>query len=406
MITIEESREKILSQVSELDTVSLSILDCLEMTLASDIVSEIKIPPFDNSAMDGFAVISKDIERASPENPIKLDVIEELPAGKISERVIESGKIARIMTGAQMPPGADSVVPVELVVEDGDSVKFTSPVKQGANVRRAGEDIDAGETVLKKGALLGPAEIGVLASLGHKNVEVIRRPSVAILSTGDELLDIGEPLSPGKIRNSNSYSLASQVMEAGGIPVLLGIARDNKPDIKSKIEQGIASDILITTGGVSVGKFDLVKTCLEELGAELLFWKVAMKPGKPLTFGKLKKTLVFGVPGNPVATMVSFEEFIRPAILKMMGKEELFRPVVDAILEEDIKKKPGRVHLVRCIVSRRDGDYYATTTGPQGSGILKSMVLANGLALIPADATSLPKGSKVKVQLIRSLFDR
>lgn len=401
MISIEEAREKILSQVSMLESMELPILDCLDLILAEDIYSDNDIPPFDNSAMDGFAVRAEDLRDAEPDDPVTLAVIEEIPAGKVSEKMIVSGTASRIMTGAGMPVGADAVVQVEHVSETEDTVIFTGPVEVGKNVRRAGEDVAKGELVLKTGTDTGPAEIGLLASLGRKKIKVVRRPKVAILSTGDELLDIDEPLSPGKIRNSNSHSLAAQVIEAGGIPVMLGVARDNKEDIKSKIIEGASNDILVTTGGVSVGKFDLVKDCLEELGAELLFWKVAMKPGKPLTFGKLDGALIFGVPGYPVATMVSFEEFTRPTIRKMMGKEELFRPVVEAVLEEDVKKKPGRVNLLRCIVTRTEDGYTVKTTGPQGSGILKSMVMANGLAVLPAEETFLPKGSKVEVQLIR-----
>lgn len=401
MISFEEARQIVLDHTIELEAAEIKLLKALGLVLAEDIISREKIPPFDNSAMDGFAVIARDTVAASPENPVELTVLEDEPAGKVSAKRVTSGATVRIMTGAPIPEGADAVVKVEDTGGSGSLIKVLHPTKEGENIRRAGEDISLGETVLRRGSLFGPAEIGLLASLGKPRVKVFRPAKVAIITTGDELLEIDQPLVPGKIRNSNAYALEAQVREIHAEPVSLGIVEDTKEAVTARISEGIQkADVILTTGGVSVGEYDVVKDVMTSMGASLKFWKVAQKPGKPLAFWTLKDRLVFGLPGNPVATMVCFEEYVRPALRKMMGHQKLFRPETEAILREDIKKKPGRLHFVRVRLVHEDGQYYASSTGPQGSGILKSMVLADGLALVPPEASFIKAGERIKVHLI------
>jgi len=292
---------------------------------------------------------------------------------------------------------------VEDTEKDGERVKIFIPPGKGKNIRFSGEDVKAGEKILEAGDLLRPAHIGMLASLQRSMVSVYQRPRVAILSTGDELLEIDEPWQDGKIVNSNSYSLASLVSESGGIPLQLGIARDRREELAAKIQQGLVADLLVTSGGVSVGDYDLVKRMLNELG-QMSFWKVAMRPGQPLAFGMIAGKPLFGLPGNPVSSMVSFELFVRPSILKMSGHQNLFRPALQAILREDIPKKAGLVHFIRCRLISEKGKVYATTTGEQGSGILSSMVKAQGLVVLPREQTLARAGEEVRVILLDPTF--
>jgi molybdopterin molybdotransferase len=318
------------------------------------------------------------------------------------------------MTGAPLPGGADAVIMVEetkkveglrLKVEGerdepkDEFVEVLREIRPGENIRRAGGDIRKGELALEKGKVIGPAEIGLLASLGIDKAPVIRAPEVAILATGDELLEVNEALVPGKIRSSNSYTLYGQVLRYGGIPVDLGIVRDVREEIKAKVESGLDYDLLLTSGGVSVGDYDLVKDIFAGLGMEMKFRKIAMKPGKPSVFGLIRGKPVFGLPGNPVSSMVVFEQFVAPAILKMSGKTGPQKLEVSAILKEDINKQPGRRHFLRAWVEFKDGRYWAKTTGPQGSGILRSMSLANALMIIPEGTGEVKAGEEVRVQL-------
>ncbi len=400
MINFEEARNIVLDSVSALEPVQVPILDALGLVAAEDVVSTERIPPFDNSAMDGYAVRSEDIAGASEQEPVELKVLMDLPAGQHTDQQVGRGEAIRIMTGAPMPPGADTVVQVELTGRTDGGVKILQEHKEGRNIRRAGEDIAIGQKVLEIGDEITPAKIGLLASVGRSKVEVVRRPVVAILATGDELLEAGEPLVPGKIRSSNSYTLSSQVRACGAEPKYLGIARDTMDDVREHFKQGLSADMIISSAGVSIGDYDYVKDALKELGVEFKFTKVAIKPGKPTVFGLLGNKPVFGLPGNPVSSMVTFEQFVRPAILKIMGRRRLLRPVVAAILEEDIKKKPERMSLLRA-VARKDGDkYYVTTTGPQGSGILVSMDHANAIIIFNRGIERLRKGERVKTQLI------
>jgi len=303
------------------------------------------------------------------------------------------------MTGAPLPEGFDTVVQVEDTEKDGEGVKIFSFPGKGKNIRLAGEDVKAGTRILEEGALLRPAHIGMLASVRRSWVSVYQQPRVAILSTGDELLDVDDPWEEGKIVNSNSYSLASLVAECGGLPLQLGIARDRSEDLSGKIKQGLVADLLLTSGGVSVGDYDLVKKMLDEMG-QMNFWKVAMRPGQPLAFGMISGKPLFGLPGNPVSSMVSFEQFVRPSILKMSGHRDLFRPALTAILREDISKRAGLVHFIRCSLMAQGGKVLASTTGEQGSGILSSMVKAQGLIVLPREQTLARAGEEVKVILL------
>lgn len=401
MIEVEEALRIILDHIKILDPEEVDILDCLDRILAEEIYSEVDIPLFRSSAMDGYAVVAADTVGALAGNPVYLEVIDDIPAGSLPKRPLSSGQAARIMTGAPLPAGADGVVMVEYTERDDGQVKLFREVSPLENIREAGEDVAEGDLVLFEGTIIRPAEVGMLASLGKRSVSCLRKPRVAILSTGDEVVDIDQELSPGKIRNSNGYSLYAQVVRYGGIPVPLGIAPDDEGKIKRYIEQGLSlSDMLVISGGVSVGDYDLVKGVMADLGAEMKFWKVAMKPGKPLAFGLIKGKPVFGLPGYPVSVLVVFEQFVRPAMRKMAGRKWLKKPEIEAELCEDIKKKPDRRNYFRGIVDKKDGQYYARTTGPQGSGMLSSMVKANALLIIPEGVNHLKAGEKVKAQML------
>ncbi|MFC2057098.1 gephyrin-like molybdotransferase Glp [Chloroflexota bacterium] len=414
MISVEEALEKILSHVEVLETEEKPILDGLGQVLAEDIHSSIQVPPLDNSAMDGYAVQWESIRQASNVTPRVLKVIGEVAAGSMAEKAVEPGTAIRIMTGAPVPQGADTVVPFEdtdeiarkekgMVQGDSWEISVVHSIPRGDNIRLAGEDITQGSLVLKRGTELRPAETGVLAALGYTKVLVNRRPVVAVLATGDELVDIGKPLPPGKLYNSNSYSIAALILRYGGIPQVLGIARDNVESLVEKIEQGLNCDMLITTAGVSMGDYDIVKDVLAKQG-EITFWTVRMKPGKPLVFGVLKgregkKFPQLGLPGTPGSAMVSFEQFGRPAILKMLGKKKLKKPTVQAIIEGEVVNQDGRRIYAWAEVRKSNGRYCAKLTGSQGSGILTSMSQANGLVIIPEDVPLVTKGNVVQVQM-------
>ncbi len=404
MISVEQALEKVLGYVDVLEEEEHPILDSLGQVLAEDIISSIDVPPLDNSAMDGYAVRAEDTRGARQNSPQCLQVIDTVAAGSISQYEVKPGTAIRIMTGAPVPKGADSVVQFENTNEthreaDSSKIGILAEAKAGLNIRKAGEDIARESLVLHKGAIIRPAETGVLASLGRSQVRVIRRPVIAILATGDEVVDVSQPLPPGKIYNSNTYSLAALVLRYGGIPKLLGIALDNEESLSAKLRQGRDSDMLITIGGVSVGDYDVVKDVLAKEG-EITFWRVRMKPGKPLAFGRIKGTPHLGLPGNPVSAMITFELFGRPAILKMMGKNIPSRPTTQAIIENPVVNNDGRRIFARVIVEKREDQYYARLTGPQGSGVLTSMALANGLVIIPEDKARVEAGEIVQVIML------
>jgi len=415
MISVEEALEKILDYVEVLEPEQKPVLDCQGQVLAEDVYSTIDIPPLDNSAMDGYALRAEDTRGAGESSAKYLVVVGEVAAGSMPTEEVRRGTAIRIMTGAPLPEGADAVVRFEDTDEvdrkssrgDLSQIGILCQAKKGLNVRGRGEDIAKGNLILKKGKVLRPQEIGVLASLGLSTALVIRRPIVAILATGDELIGVDQPLAPGKIHDSNNYAIAAEVSRYGGIPKILGIGRDSVRSLTEKIDEGLDADMLITSGGVSKGDYDIVKDVLAEHG-EVGFWTVCMKPGKPLAFGVMKKVEGgrkgkvphLGLPGNPVSSMITFEQFARPAILKMLGKEILAKPAVRAIIEDDVANTDGRRLFARVSVTRHGGQYHASVTGPQGSGILTSMARANGLAVIPESSKGVKAGDMVEVQML------
>jgi molybdopterin molybdotransferase len=412
LISVEEALAEILGHVRPLELERIFILDALGRVLAEEIISDIDIPPFQNSAMDGYAVRSADVAGATSETPVALPVLGSVAAGYVAGMRVEPGTAIRIMTGAPLPVGADAVVPyedtsdfdrpkVDRLAVPADHIEVRATVASHDHVRPAGEDIRRGERVMVPGRVIRPQEIGVLASLGRETVLVHRRPKVAILATGDELLEVHEPLEPGKIRNSNEYTNAALVTRTGGVPIRLGIARDTEADLTAKIRSGLeqGADLFLTSGGVSVGDYDVVKDVLGTEG-QMEFWQVCMKPGKPLAFGLLSGGVpLIGLPGNPVSAMVSFEQFARPAILKMLGHTDLSKPTVQATLDEPITNS-GRRGFVRVIVTRQTDGYHARTTGGQGSGVLTSMAKANGLAIVPEGIQFVEAGSQLTVQML------
>ena len=405
MISVEEALGLILENIREIGFEKVDIKEALGRVLAEDVYARRNIPPWDNSAMDGYAVIVNDVEGASKENPAVLKIIESLPAGYISESKLKPGEAIKIMTGAPMPNGADAVVMAEYTEKDGDKVRIFKRPEKSDHIRKAGEDVKEGQLVIKKGQLIRPSEIGMLASMARSIVSVYQRPRVAILATGDELVDLDEEICGAKIINSNTYAVGAQIQECGALPILLGIARDRQDELEEKLRLSMNADIIITSGGVSVGDYDHVKDVVKGLGGDLRLWKVAIKPGKPLAFSMLNSRPMFGLPGNPVASMVTFEIFVRPAILKMMGHKKIFRPIIDATIKDDLKKKENRRHFIRASV-QSDGDGYAVeTTGDQGSHMMTSMTKANGLIIFHENDTSIKAGDKVKVMLLDRSFE-
>lgn len=406
MIKVNAALKTILGSVRNKGLEAVKLIAAVERVLSEDIYAKENIPAFDNSAMDGYAVKSLDTAGASGDKPKTLEVVSDLKAGDVPKKMLKNNQAIRIMTGAPIPSGADSVVMVEFTEKEhrakstGQRVKVFQEVGRGENIRRKGEDIKKGEWVIPKGTLLNSGHIGILASLGRAKIKVAKRPRVAILATGDEVVDVDEKLEPGKIRSSNTYTLLSQVRECGGIPKNLGIAKDKPHSLEKKIKQGLDCDIILTSGGVSVGDYDLVKDILAKMGTNIRFWQVAMRPGKPLVFGTIKNKLVFGLPGNPVSSMVSFEFFVRPTILKMLGQKIDDRKEVSAILEEGLQKKKGVQYFLRAKTHWQEGSYFTRTTGPQGSGILKSMALANSLIILSEEQEFIRKGTRVTVRFL------
>lgn len=412
MLSVEEAYQRVVSCFSPLDIETVPLVDSLGLVLAQDVHSPLDLPPLANSAMDGYAVRGDDISNADPRFPRKLDVIGLIAAGQVSSQQVTSGTAIRIMTGAPIPFGADTVVPFEETDEvqrrnSGqtlDEIGILANLSLGSNVRPSGEDVTSGELVLTAGTPIRAAEVGVLASLGLDVAAVRRRPVVAILATGDELSPAGTPLEPGKIYDSNSFSVAASVMACGGSPLLLGVARDNLEDLQAKLEKISGADLVITSAGVSKGDYDIVKDVLTQRG-EMNFWSVRMRPAKPLAFGHLKGdegpgTPLLGLPGNPVSAMVAFEMFARPAIRTMLGYHRLSRPKVEGVLTGPIFNYDGRRVYARVEVARKDGTYYASPAGPQGSNILTSMSRANGLAICPEDLPKKDTGETVEIIML------
>jgi molybdopterin molybdotransferase len=409
MYSVDQALERILAAFERLPAERVMLDDALGRTLAADVRASEDLPPFANSSMDGYAVRAGDVAQAGRNHGVRLGVVSDIPAGTYSDRPIGRGEAARIMTGAPMPPGADAVVPVEQTDSPPErfqpgqaapkAVQVYAAAAPGAYVRSAGEDVRAGQVVLRAGRHLRAADLGVLAGLGLGQVDVVRRPRVAIISTGDELLEVGESLTPGKIRDSNGYTITALARDLGAEAVRLGIARDSVADVLAHLEQALAfsANLIISTAGVSVGAFDVVKVAVEQLGA-LDFWKVNMRPGKPLVFGQVRGVPFAGLPGNPVSAMVTFDVFLRPAIRKMLGLTASV-PTVEAELVE-VMHSDGRRTYVRVTLAR-DGDrLLARSTGNQSSGVLTSLVQADGLLIIPeGTAGDIPAGTRLPVRL-------
>jgi molybdopterin molybdotransferase len=402
-LTPREAALRILETVRRQPPLRVPLDEALDGVLAEDIVSPLDIPAWTNSAMDGYAVRGEDVKGATAEAPRRLRVIEQIPAGAFPTRTIEPGTTARIFTGAPLPAGADSVIRQEDTDGGSDSVSVFKDRDIGVNIRRAGEDIRKGQTVLSQGTELEPAALGVLASLAVANPVIYRRPRIAIMGSGDEIVDIDQPdliLNGQKVASSNTHTLQALIRRAGGEPVNLGIARDTRESLREHLAGARECDLLVTTAGISVGEHDFVREVLAELGGELRFWKLRMRPGAPVGFGLLGEVPWIGLPGNPVSTMVTFELFVRPAIRKLAGRRLPFRRSIPVRVAEPIKLGPRLQHFLRAVVSNGTTMPEARLTGPQGSGILTSMVLANALLVIPEGQFETAAGSEASAILL------
>ncbi|MEN6617329.1 MAG: gephyrin-like molybdotransferase Glp [Syntrophorhabdus sp.] len=400
-VSVDEAMKIIVSSVRPLGYENVSIIKSYNRVLYEDIISDIMVPPFDDSAMDGYAIITEDTRNATPHNPALLKVIGEIQAGgsRHNQSVVRNTAI-RIMTGAPVPAGADSVIQFEDTEEWAGHVKIFRETKKFENYRFAGESIKKGDRVLAKGDRLSSADIGILASLNYNTVKVYKQPTVSIISTGNEIAEIGEDAHEDRIRNVNAYTLYSEIKKYSAIPDYLGIARDSIEDTRAIFLKALKSDVIISTGGVSMGRYDLVKEIYDDLDIETQFEWIRVKPGRPCTFGKKDNKLIFGLPGNPVSTLTSFIQFVRPALLRLMGTRRIAKPVVNAYLEEDVTKQSGKVHLLRGHFTIRNNEFYVSTTGNQKSSVLRSMSVANCLIIIPENVTKVIKGERVAIQLI------
>ncbi|MFI5251846.1 MAG: gephyrin-like molybdotransferase Glp [Bacteroidota bacterium] len=396
MISADEALKIIKERIQPLQSVTISLPRALGKTLAENIISNDNVPPFDNSAMDGYAVRAREIAAA----PVLLKIVGEIAAGTIFSGNLDTNQAVAIMTGSKIPVSCDTVVPQEMTERCGDDkVKILNSLPVGTNVRKAGKDIQKSEKVFGKGQLLRSPEIGVLASLGHKFVNVRQTPTVSVLATGNELVELDKQLTDGQIRNSNAYSLCSIIRESGCEAFNIGIARDNPEDLRNKLRKGLDADMLLTTGGVSVGKYDLVQEELKALGVDIHFWKVNIKPGMPLLFGTWNGKAIFGLPGNPVSALVTFSHFVRPALFAMMGRNDSPMRFQAQILH-DINKNDRKRHFMRGILEDINGVLSVKSTGMQDSNILTSLTRANCLIIIPEEKDVVKAGEQVEVELL------
>lgn len=403
MISFEQARQVILDNSSPAGVEQVTLLDAVGRVLVHDMQAPWDMPLWDNSAMDGYAVRSADCRQL----PCTLTVSGYIPAGSRGDGIsVEAGCAVRIMTGAPLPPGCDAVVPVEETDDGQLEVTLLQPVTKGQHLRVRGEDVAAGDLFVSAGAIIRPPEVNILATFGKALVAVYRRPVVAILSTGDELIELGVTPGPGEIVNSNALSLAAAVAETGCIPRIIGIARDNRESHLEKLQEGLQADVLITSAGVSAGDRDLVREVLEELGAKQIFWKIGIKPGGPTAFALYGAKTIFSLPGNPVSTMITFEEFVRPALLKMLGHQQILRPLFKAVLREELHKKPGKVQIVRVKLDKEAGRWFASSAGNQQTAILRTMVAAQALAILPADSSHFAAGAEVDVHFYGNYCER
>jgi len=396
-----EALQSILARVAPLPPRTLPLAEALGLAVAEALVSAEQVPPFTNSAMDGYALRAGDLAAASGDQPVRLRVLGDLAAGAMPDRAVEPGTAWRIMTGAPLPEGADTVVPVEDTTGGADWVDIRTPLRRGVHVRHAGEDIQAGLALVQAGHALRPGDLGVLAAVGRPAVPVHSRARVAVLTTGDELVDASERPGPGQIRDANIHAVCAQVAACGAIPIPFARVKDDRATLTGVLREAMQADVVLTTGGISVGDYDFVKPILEALGAERVFWKVAQKPGGPLGFWMLGGKPVFGIPGNPVAAMLMVEEYVRPALRRLMGFSALHRPMAEAVLEEGWTGKAGdhRTTFLRVVARRESDGWHARLTGPQGSAILSSMLHANALAVIPAGTDCVGPGGVVMLHL-------
>lgn len=396
-LTVTAAQQCVLESIKLLGVESVKLEHSLGRVLAEDIRANRDQPPYDVSAMDGFALRSADVANA----PATLEIIEDIKAGDMPTKTVQAGQCARIMTGAPVPPGADTVIRVEDTQALADErVQIMVCVKPRNDIRDRGESMRDGEVVLPCGTEITPGAVGMLAMVKRSEVQVYRMPRVAILSTGDELEGLSDPFDANKIPDANSYALMAQVQALGIQPNLLGIARDNPDHLKEMLQRGLQYDVLLVSGGTSVGVHDYVRPTLEALGVQMKFWRVEMKPGHPMAFGIAPLTWVFGLPGNPVSSMVCFEEFVLPALRRMLGFARVYRRTLTARLTHDVKHKHRRAEFVRVMLSREASGYAATSTGAQGSGILASMSIAEGLMVVPAESKGMAAGEQVIVQLL------
>ncbi|MDP9234709.1 MAG: molybdopterin molybdotransferase MoeA [Actinomycetota bacterium] len=401
LLTVDEARARVLDSVAPVSTTEVLLRDALGLVVAADAIAPHDLPRFDNSAMDGYAVRADDVADASPDHPSKLKVIGEVRAGDPGELKVLPGTASRIMTGAPVPGGADAIVRVEDTVEQEGYVLASAAMPRGMHVRPAGDDITAGQVVVRAGTELGPGELAVLASMGLSPLAVRRGPKVALLVTGDELVDPEAQPAAGQIRDSNSVALSALIRDAGADLIPLGRIEDKRDSVRDAFERAAAlADLVVSSGGVAVGRYDFVKDVVEELGA-ISLWRVAMQPGKPVVLGQIKDTPFLGLPGNPVSIHVGFEQFVRPAIRKMRGCASLLRPVIRARLEETIEKISGRLHFVRVRLAISEGEWTATPTGPQGSHIQSSLVGCHGVVRFARELTRLDAGTEVEVEVWR-----
>lgn len=408
LLNVAEAQQRLLESFKPLHPINLPLIQAAGRILAEDIRSNVDLPPFTNSSMDGFAIHAVDVSSASLQNPVSLKVVADIPAGQVSNVSLQVGQAARIMTGAPLPNGSDAVVPVEETdfnerqpgTPPPAVVQILKPAGKGENTRPRGQDIHVGEVVMHSGSRLRPQDIGFLAMLGIPEVKVYQSPRIAVFSSGDELLPVNASLSPGKIHDANSYTLITLIEKYGGSFVNLGIVPDTAEAVRGCLDRAVFEDVdmILSSAGVSVGAFDFVRSVVEEQG-RLDFWRVNMRPGKPLAFGNYRDVPFIGLPGNPVSAFVGFEVFVRPALLKMAGLDHLERPVQQVILQEAVESD-GRQSYLRGIVQNQNGIWQARLTGHQGSGNLHSLVQANALLLIPSGVKSLPIGARVDAWLL------
>ena len=396
LLTVAQARERILDRVAALDSETVALPEARGRVLAEEIRSERDVPPFANSAMDGYAVRARDVAQASAAQPVRLRVLGEIRAGAAPPGSVQPQTALRIMTGAMIPDGSDAVVRVEDTAEHDGTVDVRVPVAAGTSLRAAGSDLHRGDLLATAGRVVTPGLIGVLASAGRAAVQCVRRPRVLVLTTGDELREPGEALGPGQITNTNRYTLLAAVQDAGGIVIDAGVARDERGDLIERLGAAGDADLVVTTGGVSMGAYDLVRGLLEEREA-VTFWQVALRPGKPLMFATVGGVPLIGLPGNPVSTLVAFELFVRPALLKLQGRTDLERPRLTAIAEEPLHNPPHLEQYFRGIARHDGARLLVRLTGDQGSHVLRSMADANCLVVVPLGTSEVAAGSPVEI---------